>query len=186
MRENSSSRSGHVHLRAFLGLVLGFAGMSLGLGSFAAPPGQWAVVNSPSPSSLYNYLLKVTCVSANDCWAVGSYWNGSNDQALIEHYDGTSWSVVASPSPGPTNGSYLVAITCLNANSCWAVGSYSLASTGTIGFGNTPVGELPLIEYYDGTVWSIVTSPPGPPYTVLRGVSCLSATDCWAVGHYGG
>jgi hypothetical protein len=185
MRKNSASESGLVHLRTLLGLALCSAGTFFGLAGFAAPPGQWTIVPSPSPSALYNYLIKVTCVSANDCWAVGSYWNSTNDQALIEHYDGTSWSVVASPSPGPTNGSYLVAITCLNASACWAVGSYSLASTGTIGFGNTPIGELPLVEYYDGTAWSIVTSPPGPPNTTLRGVSCLSATDCWAVGHSG-
>jgi Dockerin type I domain len=149
------------------------------------PSGHWEIVNSPSPSSLYNYLVKVTCGSANDCWAVGSYYAGNHDQALIEHYDGTSWSVVPTPSPGPTSSSFLSGVSCLNANDCWAAGSYSAASTGTVGFGNVPIGNQPLVEHWDGTSWSIVTSPPGPGDTALRGVSCLSATDCWAVGHSG-
>ena len=151
----------------------------------SAPTGQWAIVDSPSPSTLYNYLLQVACLSANNCWAVGSYWAGNHDQALIEHWDGSSWSVVSTPSPGPTSSSYLAAISCLSENDCWAVGSYSAASTGTIGFGNVPIGNQPLVEHWDGTAWSIVTSPPGPADTALRGVSCVAANDCWAVGHSG-
>jgi hypothetical protein len=44
----------------------------------------------------------VTCVSASDCWAVGYTVlpiTGSYYQTLIEHWDGTSWSIVQ-PSLG--------------------------------------------------------------------------------------
>jgi hypothetical protein len=180
------SASGPFSLRALLAFVLFAAGPFLEVDGFpATPPGQWTIVNSPSPGTLYNYLVKVTCVSANDCWAIGSYSAGNHDQALIEHFDGNSWSVVPTAMPGPTSSSYLAGIACLGPNDCWAAGSYSAASTGTIGFGNVPIGNQPLVEHWDGTGWSIVTSPPGPGDTSLRGISCVAANDCWAAGHSG-
>jgi hypothetical protein len=37
---------------------------------------------------------------------------------------------------------------------------------------------------WDGTVWSIVTSPsPGTSFDALFSVSCVSASDCVAVGY---
>jgi hypothetical protein len=40
-----------------------------------------------------------------------------------------------------------------------------------------------LVMVWDGTVWSIVSSPnAGTIYDELRSVSCVSATECVAVG----
>ncbi len=43
----------------------------------------------------------------------------------------------------------------------------------------------PLVEQWDGHVWSIVSAvnPPGSPATQLTAVTCLSSTWCTAVGH---
>src|SRR5437660_7859831 len=63
--------------------------------------GKWSVVPSPNSNVVPNGLSAVATVSANDVWAVGS--SGSQmggGQTLIEHWNGTNWSVVASPSPG--------------------------------------------------------------------------------------
>ncbi len=47
-----------------------------------------------------NFLNGVAAVSANDMWAVGDYESsGSLLQTLTEHWNGTVWSVVPSPSP---------------------------------------------------------------------------------------
>jgi hypothetical protein len=49
---------------------------------------------------------------------------------------------------------------------------------------------LTLIEHYDGTNWSVVSSPNSPPYSgndhadSLTRVTCIATTDCWAVGYY--
>ena len=67
---------------------------------------SWVVVPSPnvgpnSPSQS-NRLLGLTANSANDIWAFGSYFpaDGSGHQrTLLLHWDGTSWTVVSSPSP---------------------------------------------------------------------------------------
>lgn len=55
------------------------------------------VVSSPNvPGSGENNLLGVTAVSAKNIWAVG-YYIGT-PKTLIEHWNGTSWIVVPSPS----------------------------------------------------------------------------------------
>src|SRR5437879_5254744 len=48
---------------------------------------DWSIVTSPNTSTTQNNLLGVTCVSASDCWAVGSYVAGSGaPRTLIEHW----------------------------------------------------------------------------------------------------
>jgi hypothetical protein len=72
-------------------------------------------------------LTGVTVISARDAWAVGSYGN-PDQHTLIEHWNGKSWRLVRSPSPG------LSAVTVGVASSgttIWAVGSYS--SDGPVG-----------------------------------------------------
>ena len=58
-------------------------------------------------------------VSANDVWAVGS----SFTQTLVEHWNGTAWSVVASSNQG-TRNNYLNGVGVVSANDLWAVGDY--------------------------------------------------------------
>src|SRR5439155_10824777 len=136
-------------------------------------------------------LSGVTCTSASDCWAVGeyggNYYNGTPNQTLIEQWDGTQWSIVTSPNyPTRTGesyyGNYLEGVTCTSPSQCWAVGYYWPAP-------NQPAwGTETLIEQWDGTSWSIVASPNTPnignavPYNGLSGVTCTSASDCWAIG----
>ena len=157
------------------------AGASAGLGG-ARPqvakatgeilgPVLWnTVVGSPEVAS--SSLNGVDCVSATDCWAVG-YTGvlGGTTAGLIENYNGTIWSLVASPTvTGSTT--YLSGVTCFGADDCWAVGSSSDAEAST-----------DLIEHYDGTAWALAASPTfGAGSAFLIGVTCASATDCWAVG----
>src|SRR5438046_2216605 len=57
----------------------------------------WSVVSSPNPDTLSNVLKAVAVVTANNVWAVG----GQQGHTLVEHWDGTSWSVVPSPDVSP-------------------------------------------------------------------------------------
>jgi hypothetical protein len=119
----------------------------------------------------------VTCVSASECWAVGYYYNGSTGsyQTFTERWGGTSWAVVTSPNPTVTSGSALFGVTCTSGSDCWAVG-FSILPV---------VGNQTLIERWDGTSWTIVTSPNTLPVVdnFLQGVTCASSSDCWAVGY---
>ena len=142
---------------------------------FASTESGWSIVNSPSGSAPLNYLSGVTCVSATDCWAVGYYHNGSADLTLIEHWDGTSWTVVASPNASRTQDQ-LKGVTCVSASECWAVGH---------SFNNNSGAYDTLTVRWDGTSWALVSSPNNASqFNFLLGVTCVSASDCWAVGDY--
>ena len=64
----------------------------------------------------------------------------------------------------------------MSASECWAVGYY---------YGLDDLIDQTLIERWDGTSWTIVNSPnTNTQSNVLLGVTCGSASDCWAVGDY--
>ena len=108
-------------------------------------------------------------------WAVGYYYNGGIYQTLVEHWNGTSWSVVSSPNPG-TDDNYLSGVAAVSANDVWAVGYYD----------NGSGASQTLVEHWNGTAWSVVPSPnAGTSYNYLNGVAAVSASDVWAVGYYG-
>ena len=67
-------------------------------------------------------------------------------------------------------------MTCVTPADCWAVGARFIKSSSNSG----PA----LIEHYLNGKWSPVTAAPAERATLdqLAGVSCLSSTDCWAVG----
>lgn len=87
------------------------------------------------------------------------------------------WSVVPNPNPANTFSSSLAGVACSDASHCIAVGSYSTLST-------TTSTTATLVETSNGSTWSIVPSPnpTGSTYAVLEGISCLSTSDCIAVG----
>lgn len=137
---------------------------------------DWMVFTSPNGSATdHNLLNAITCIAANECWAVGDYSTDVAGQTLVEKWDGASWSIVSSPNTSPTQSNVLNDVTCASASDCWAVGFWY---DGT--FLHT------LIERWNGLSWSIVASPNTSPteFNELIGVTCSSANECWAVGYY--
>ena len=88
-----------------------------------------------------------------------------------------TWNTVLSSSENSstTQTNVLYSVTCVSASDCWAVGYYYNGS-----YNQT------LIEQYNGTGWSIVTSPNSSTTqnNYLESVTCVSVSDCWAVGYY--
>ena len=86
-----------------------------------------------------------------------------------------TWSPSTPTVPGAAITS-LDAVTCVTPADCWAVGARFIKSSSNSG----PA----LIEHYLNGKWSPVTAAPAERATLdqLAGVSCLSSTDCWAVG----
>jgi hypothetical protein len=135
---------------------------------------SWTIVPANTSTTLNNYLTKVTCTSASDCWAVGSINTGTVYQTLIVHWNGSAWAVVTSQNTDPTKSNGFTNITCVSAADCWAVGN---ANNGTT--------EQTLVERWDGTSWSIVPSQNnGAEQNFFLSVTCVSSSDCWAVGAY--
>jgi hypothetical protein len=134
---------------------------------------RWSVIPGANLGSVsYSGLGATTAISANNIWAVGSDSNGT----LTEHWNGRSWSVVPSPSPVAYSNIELTGVTAVSTNDVWAVGSYFQAVS--------PYAEQVLIEHWDGTTWSIVTSPNSTYDAQLTSVVARSADDIWAVGRY--
>jgi hypothetical protein len=153
----------------------------------------WTVVPSPNlPNG--NRLAGVVALSPTDAWAVGWTSNPSSldDQSFSMHWDGTSWSIVATPQPGGASVDRLVAVDAAGPNDVWATGLYWDAQT----------HAHSVILHWDGKAWRRV--PLGAPSlglvaprrecdtsTGLAGITVVSATDVWAVGdattcHYNG
>ena len=80
-------------------------------------------------------LSGVSCVSAVQCWAVGEVGpvgggGGGNfrPQALIENWNGSSWSI--EPSPNVAALSFLNTLSCVRAVGCMAAGSSATSVQG--------------------------------------------------------
>ncbi len=116
----------------------------------------------------------MTVVSAHNVWAVGQYEVNTSFNTLIEHWDGTWWSVVPSPSPGSVENA-LFGVAGLSANNIWAVGR-----------DDQGLGGRTLIEQWNGTRWSVVFSPnKGSGDNTLFAVARVPSTlKAWAVGQY--
>jgi hypothetical protein len=130
---------------------------------------SWSVVPSPN-NDINSALFDVTCLDSTDCVAVG----GSAAGTLVESWDGTTWSISPSPNPTPGTSVYFASVSCVSAIFCDAVGSY---------FPSQKSRQQTLVENWDGTSWTIQTSPdPNPKGDFLEGVSCTSQNSCVAAG----
>jgi hypothetical protein len=136
----------------------------------------WTRVGIPSKLGVHNYLTSVTAVAADDVWAVGYTVaiHASTQKTLVEHWDGTAWSIVPSPNPG-RNVLYnqLLSVDAFGPDDVWAVGFYD---------GPGQVENLPLVEQWDGTAWSILPVPAAGANNILYSVAAVGASDVWAVG----
>jgi hypothetical protein len=139
----------------------------------------WTRVPSPDPAG-GGILSGVTAISPDDAWAVGLVGPGpgipSPVKPLIEHWDGTSWTITKFPEPA--GGGAFGSVSATSPDDVWAVGSTGPTSEGQ--------HHQTLIEHWNGTAWTRVPSPDvagGPNY--LNSVSATSYRNAWAVGATG-
>lgn len=117
----------------------------------------------------------VKSISPNNAWLAGAELLpgfGGTAGALIEHWDGTQWSVLPNPASARQQAT-LAALTVISANDIWAVGQQNDDS------GN----HVPLALHWNGTSWQEVQVPAGiGGVGVLTAVSAAGPSDVWAVG----
>ena len=132
-------------------------------------------------------LQGVSCTSAGNCEAVGSYDHTSGEpKAMAAAETKGTWaravsvSLPAGGQAGPFAG--LSGVSCTSSGNCEAVGSYDNVSP--------PPTTLAMAATETNGTWgqAVTVSAPGSGGTVLNileGVSCTSAGNCEAVGLYG-
>src|SRR5439155_35327 len=84
----------------------------------------WSVIPSPNIASSDNILRGVAAISTNAMWVLERYDDSSSRfPTLMEHWDGSMWSVIPSPDPGTTSNVFQ-GVAAVSANDVWAVGFY--------------------------------------------------------------
>ena len=149
---------------------------------------HWRLVASPNTNPpdhpVDNELRGVAVAGPQDIWAVGAHLaitttggtRAPGRQTLIEHGDGTAWTIVPSPNHAPDKDNVLVTVAAGGPDDVWAAGS--VADGGL---------SEPLIVHWDGTAWRELPVPsPAGPIADLHGLAVAGPADVWAVGAYAG
>jgi hypothetical protein len=141
--------------------------------------GSWTAASAPVPpdaaqGAAHPFVDAVSCPSAGQCVAVGSYDDSSGNQQglLLTEADG-SWTAAKAPLPSGASSPSLVGVSCPSAGQCVAVGY-------------TASGASVLLTDADGS-WTAASAPPPASDSSLTtydlyAVSCWSASHCLATG----
>jgi hypothetical protein len=145
---------------------------------------EWSLTTAPQlPAGATGAKLAgISCPSSTLCIAAGdSYEAGlGSEKALSERWNGSSWSILATPGPAEAKGFVnLTGVSCLSPNSCFAGGYYASSLSG-----GTPTENRTLAMAWNGVEWTVQRSPNavGEIYNALFGISCTSSISCMAVG----
>ncbi len=154
---------------------------------------SWTIQPSPNPDGAATSVLSgVSCTSTRACVVVGKSSGPGNgpEVTLAERWNGSKWSVMATPNPRLRWSSTLSAVSCPEANSCTAVGFIEPDVTSYLNTRKDLAADQrsrALVERWDGSGWSIEPTPRltlngHTAFSELLGVSCVSRTACVAVG----
>jgi hypothetical protein len=131
----------------------------------------WHIAPTPKLDTQRDILYSATAVSPSDVWAVGIQQSESGRfGTLIEHWDGTRWSVVPSPDPGSA-GNQLYGVAAAGPADVWAVGQR-----------NDQASDTPLVEHWDGHSWTVVRVPSAGLTGGLLQAVTVRGGQVWAVG----
>ncbi|MEU2658312.1 hypothetical protein ABZ615_23685, partial [Streptomyces sp. NPDC007325] len=172
----------------------------------------------PQPAD-HGRLEDLAVGAPDEVWAVGTRHEtvGESDwdrgRALLQHWNGTSWSEVALPFPEDADATYLSAVD-VAAGSVWVHGGYTdatgtyvpamfrgdadgggdwtrqAADTGLNWVSQLEVGPGGVahaigdgVSRFDGTKWTKQDLPPALDGAMYDGIETRGANDIWAVGH---
>jgi hypothetical protein len=138
---------------------------------------NWTAYPLPNVGNNENSLLSVSELPNGQAWAVGYYVDeGYAQKALVEHFDGHAWHVIAVPQPGPA-GNILYGVAATSEHDVWAVG----------GDRDAQGVWHPLVERLRGHRWSVVPFPTTKDSgsELLYALSAISNSNVDATGQDG-
>jgi hypothetical protein len=155
--------------------------------------------------------VSVNPTDPSDVWIAGFLQSGCQPPQVIgftEHWDGTQWTsieignrLINAVSATPTSGAWAVGEThqhpyIVNVNGAkfteWKAAHSCCSLSGVVAIAANDVWAVgrgryhdPIIEHFDGTAWSAVSSPPISGFASLTSISAVSSSDVWAAGTIG-
>ena len=87
---------------------------------------SWQVQPTPNPADVSGIaeLRGVKCISGTFCVATGEYQDSTGvTKTLAERWDGSTWSITATPNPAGAATSQLNAVACTTVANCIAAGT---------------------------------------------------------------
>jgi hypothetical protein len=146
----------------------------------------WSLMPSPDPGGCGgNTTLTGIAISKTTVWAVGYYFNGTANQALVLrlNHGSSTWVRVTSVSnPGGASANNELSGVTVSGNNVWVVGQYNKGTTVQTLVETANVSDTKRINNH----WLQVKSDNPAAKTgidVLTGVAS-SGKDIWAVGEY--
>jgi hypothetical protein len=137
----------------------------------------WTAATMPSPSGRDATIRGVVDLGPGDGWAAGfsTTSEDSGERTLIEHWNGSTWSVVPSPNPltGVAGNDELEAVDGVSPDDVWAVGQ---------DFSSDGGGITLLFEHFNGTKWTVFPFPESGGFEFASAITTISADDAWVVG----
>jgi hypothetical protein len=158
---------------------------------------KWAGTPSPNPGFGANFptgsdvLSAVDATSSTDAWAAGDIGLGPFQGAatLIEHWNGSTWSVVPSPNHVQPSLDFYNILSDVSATS--PTSAYAAGWDGdNFGEGNpNDFGDdaFPLAEHWDGSKWTELPRPTvgnGAKFVKLTAVQAFGPNDAMFVGEF--
>lgn len=108
----------------------------------------------------------------NNVWTVGiTGITLGNTNQVIEHFDGTAWSIATGPSFLPNDEPALESISAISPSDMWAAGFILTDNFSQL---------FPLFEHYDGSSWTAFETLFSD--ASMFGVSADATNDVWSVG----
>ena len=180
-RQRGPIGTSRTELRTARSRVLRQVVLLVGVGVVAAAGAQsaaatgWSIQRAPSPAHSDSSLSGVSCTSTSNCVAVGQSFRRSTGEEipLVEDWNGSTWSIQRTPIPLPKWTGWLSGVSCTSSNSCTAVGG---------GYSEVARTIVPLAERWNGSSWTIQSTPQPADARQFFSVSCVSSTACIAVG----
>jgi hypothetical protein len=138
----------------------------------------WQKQPTPNPPgdttpSVAPELLGVSCPTSGFCEAVGDYQQQFGSASIAETWNGDQWTLQSFPVPADSDSPGLTQVSCTSAKFCEAVGSY---------FDNSDGNTVPLAATWNGTSWSLQSTPGLTTPAGFTAVSCTSPSSCEAWG----
>ncbi|MQY04259.1 hypothetical protein [Actinomadura macrotermitis] len=149
---------------ALAGLVAGGI-LVAGAGIADAAPG-WRITATPDKAA---GLSDVAVISAKDAWAVGYQSKKGAGNALIRHWNGTTWKNVAVPAAAKS--AYLKSVSASSGKNVWIGGSDGR--------------DKQFWLRWNGRVWKVIVGPQKGSYPFAPKLLARSVKDVWSFSRQG-